>query len=63
MKEKKSAVRESKPLAETPKSSIGSGAAKATLTLGERIKKNNAQIRGYQHKIDDRRAGQSKTQA
>lgn len=54
---KKSQVRESKPLAETPKSAIGSGAAKTTLTLGERIKRNNANMRRYESKVEARRNG------
>ena len=56
---KKTAVRESKPLAETPVSGLSGMHPKTRRSLAERMTKNNAEMRKYQHKADDRRAGKS----
>ena len=61
-KPKKSAVRDSKPLAETPVTSLAGMHPKTRTALGERIAKNNAEMRKYQHRAEDRKAGQSKSQ-
>lgn len=57
---KKSSVRQSKPLAETPVSGLSGMHPKTRRSLAERMAKNNAEMRKYQHKAEDRRAGKSK---
>jgi hypothetical protein len=60
--DKKSAVRESKPLAETPVTSLAGMHPTTRTALGERIAKNNAEMKKYQYRAEDRKAGQSKVQ-
>jgi hypothetical protein len=56
---KKTAVRESKPLAETPVSGLSGMHPKTRRSLAERMAKNNAEMKKYQYRADDRRAGKS----
>lgn len=56
---KKTAVRESKPLAETPVTSLAGMHPKTRRALHELIAKNNAEMKKYQYRADDRRAGKS----
>ena len=56
---KKTTVRESKPLANTPVSGLSGMHPKTRRSLFERMAKNNAEMRKYQYKAEDRRAGKS----